>query len=48
MWWLDARPFAELITKDGVGHPRSAAVEASENPAFPTGDDVVAGLVVPK
>jgi hypothetical protein len=48
MWWLDTRLFAEFTATDGVDHPGLVAVEASENPAFPTSDDVVAGLVLPK
>jgi hypothetical protein len=48
MRWLDIRSPAEFTALNGAGHPVSAAVEASKNPAFPTGDDAVAGLAVPK
>jgi hypothetical protein len=45
---LGIRSSAEFTALNGAGHPVSAAVEASKNPAFPTGDDAVAGLAVPK
>jgi len=47
MWWLGIRSSAEFTAPHGVGRPVSVAVEASKNPAFPTGDDAVAGLAVP-